>query len=323
MQKKFVLLVSMLLVAGLLLTACGPRAGGGEMAAKASPKDLVVDLPALYIDLDTDGNASIGGQPVAQLAAMANGAIPTSFDKTWVNHLTATNIQHIQIDNTANGIVILANGEPIPSLGWDGDALVATADTLSMLGANVGPQIAKLLPLVRDLGIGVVVRLPVAEGTPLIPMVVQGDESAAAMAKKAQEEYLKAVGNPPVVRVTLAYAPDGTFSVADISGTDLAALGIKLDTLNMPAGSIAQVQKLGIKKLNLSSNTQGIFIGINDKTLPHITWDNGEINHVLKLAGQMGFLQQIPNYNAGVQQMIESFLPAVQASDVNLTVTFP
>jgi hypothetical protein len=323
MQKKFMLLVSMLLVAGLLLTACGPRAGGGEMAAKASAKDLVVDLPALYIDLDTEGNASIGGTPVAQLAAMANGAIPSSFDKAWVNHLTVTNIQHIQINNTANGIMILANGEPIPSLGWDGDALVATAETLGMLGANVGPQIAKILPLVRDLGIGVVIRIPVAQGTALIPLVVQGDQTAAAMAKKAQDEYLKAVGNPPVVRVTLAYGQDGTFSVADISGTDLAALGIKLDTLNMPPGSIAQMQKLGIKKVNLASNSQGIFIGINDKILPHITWDNGEINHVLKLAGQMGLLQQIQGYNEGVQQMIESFLPAVQASDVNLTVTFP
>lgn len=325
MQRKIVLLLSMLLVAGLVLAGCGPRAGGGELAANASPEDIVIDLPAIYLDVNTEGQTSIGGTPLAQLGSQLGVDLSAAaqFDKAWINHLTVTNIQHMQLDNTPNGIMLLVNGEPIPSLGWDGDALVATADTLNMLGANVGPQISKLLPIIRALGIGVVVRVPVVEGSSLIPLVVQGDASAAALAKKAQEEYLKAVGTPPVVRVTLNYAADGTFTVADISGTDLASMNIPVQSLNLPAAQVERMTQLGIKKLSLSSNSQGIFISINDKTLPHITWDNGEVNHVLKLAAQMGFLNQIQGYSPEVHAMIESLLPAVQASDVNFSVTFP
>lgn len=325
MQKKTVLLVSMLLVAGLMLAGCGPRVGGGELAASASPQDLVVDLPAIYIDVNTEGQTSIGGTPLAQLSSQLGVDLSAAaqLDKVWVNHLTTTNVQHLQINNTANGIMLLVNGEPIPSLGWDGEALTATADTLNMLGANIGPQIGKLLPVIRALGVGVVVRIPVVEGTELIPLAVQSDQSAAALAKKAQEEYLQAVGQPPVVRVTLSYAPDGTFTVADLSGTDLAAMNIPVQSLNLPAPQIERMAQLGIKKISLSSNNEGVFIGINDKVLPHITWGNGEVNHVLKLAAQMGFLGQIQGYSPEVHAMIESLLPSVQASDVNLTVTFP
>ena len=56
-------------------------------------------------------------------------------------------IQHIQIDNTPEGLLILINGKPIPSLGWDGESLVATAEVMEEFGADVVPLLDKILPL--------------------------------------------------------------------------------------------------------------------------------------------------------------------------------
>jgi hypothetical protein len=324
MPKRGILFSALLMV--LVLAGCGPRTGGGELSANTAPDELVVDLPALYIDVDTTGNLSVAGTSLTEMAALVGQDLSTlKLDPVWVQYLTATNIQHIQINNTPEGIVILANGEPVPSLGWGGDALLATTETMDTLGAQINPMIGKIVPIIRNMGVGIVIRIPVAEGTPLIPLRVEGDDSAAAQAKEAQEAFLAAVGSPPQIRVTVAYAPDGTFQIAGLSGSDLAQLGLPLQALTLPRATVQQLSGMGIQSIGFATNPQGIFISVNNRTLPHITWGEGEVNHVLKLAAQMGFLQQVVGSSENTEALvrtIESFLPIVQASDVSLTFTF-
>ncbi len=329
-SRRLTLLVSVMLVAMLALAACGPRAGGGDLAANAKAQDLVVDLPAIYIDFDNDGTPSIGGQPVAQLAALAGQNLSQlKIDKQWIQYLTATNIQHIHIDNTPNGIVILVNGEPIPSLGWDGKSLTSTGATLAMLSPAVPPMLEKILPLVSDLGVGVVIRFPVAAGTALIPLQIQGDNTAAAVAQAAQKDYLKSVGTPPQIRLTVNYDATGTWKVEGMSADEWqkSVPNFNWKQLNLPPELIQNASAAGISTVGLSTNQDGVFISINGNTLPHITWGNGEINHVLDLAAQMGLLQMLPGGNGPQMQTmldtVKSLLPAVQTSAVNLTVNFP
>ena len=77
--------------------------------------------------------------------------------------MTLYDIQHIQIETTADGLLILINGQMVPSIAWDGEKLVATADALKTFGASVA-LLDKVLPLVQHLGIGVTLRFPVAQG---------------------------------------------------------------------------------------------------------------------------------------------------------------
>jgi hypothetical protein len=329
-SRRWTLLVSIMLVAMLALAACGPRAGGGELAANSQPQDLVVDLPAIYIDFDNDGTPSIGGQPVAQLAALAGQNLAQlKIDKQWIQYLTATNVQHIHIDNTPKGIMILVNGEPIPSLGWDGKSLSSTGTTLKMLSPAVPPILEKLLPLVTQLGIGAVIRFPVADGAQLIPLVVQGDNTAAAVAVAAQQDYLKSVGTPPQIRLTINYDANGTWQVEGMNAEEWqqSVPNFNWRQLNLPPDLIQNASAAGISTVGLNTNQDGVFISINGNTLPHITWGNGEINHVLDLAAQMGLLQMLPGGNGPQMQTmldtVKSLLPAVQTSDVNLTVNFP
>jgi len=329
-SRRLILLVSVMLAALIALAGCGPRAGGGELSANSKAGDLVVDLPAIYIDFDNDGNPSIGGQSVTQLAALAGQNLDQlKIDKQWIQYLTATNVQHIHIDNTPNGLMILVNGEPIPSLGWDGKTLTSTGAAVKMLSPAVPPMLEKLLPLITQLGIGAVIRFPVADGAPVIPLVVQGDKTAAAQALSAQKEYLASVGTPPQVRVTVNYAADGTWQVEGMTAEEWqqAVPGFNWRSLNLTPEVIQSATGAGISTVGLATNKDGVFISINGNTLPHLTWGNGEINHVLDLAAQMGLLQMLPGGNGPQMQTmldtVKSLLPAVQTSDVNLTVNFP
>jgi hypothetical protein len=318
-------LVSLLMAVLVLLVGCAPRATSGEIAAAADESDVVVDLPAIVLDVTPEGTISVGGQPITELGGgLGAGLEGLSLQPEMVDALSAFNIQHIQIDNTPEGLLILVNGQPIPSLAWDGEKLVATAEVLDTLGAGVA-LLDRVLPLITNLGLGVILRFPVAQGEEALPMVAPESEAAAA-ARAAQAEFLAAVGTPPVVQLTLAYAPDGTWSIADMDqGTLASLLPVPLDMLNLTPETIAAVSSAGITDVALSTNTDGIFISINGKTLPYLTWADGRISHLLTLAEETGLLASVLGDNpdmAGIIDTIESLLPAIQSTEATLRITF-
>jgi len=324
-----VVLASFLMVALALLAGCAPRASSAGTTTAATTADdskIVIDLPALVLDVQPDGSLNVGGKPITQLggslgASLASANIPA----TMVDSITGLKIQHIQIDNTPDGLLILVNGQAIPSLAWDGEKLVATAQVLEQLGSGVA-LLDRVLPLIQDVGVGVILRFPLAQGETPLPMVApQSDDAAKAI--QAQKEFLDAVGTPPVVHFTIAYNADGTWTIADVNQTDLTKmLNVPATMLNLTPQTIASVTKAHITDIGLSTNKDGIFITINGKTLPYLTWADGRVSHLLTLAKDTGLLNQVLGSSpdmAGAVDTIESLLPAIQASDVSLKVTFP
>ncbi len=324
--NRSMILVSLLLVTLVILAGCAPRATSGAIAAAADDSQIVIDLPALVLDVQPEGGINIGGQALTELggglgAGLAAVAVPPEM----VDSITAFNIQHIQIDNTAEGLLILVNGQAIPSLAWDGEKLVATAEVLDSLGAGVA-LLDRVLPLLTNLGIGVIIRFPLASGEGALPLVAAESEAATA-AVAAQKEFLAAVGAPPVVHLTIAYAADGTWKLADLAQADLLQLlPVPWEMLNLSPATIQGMTAAGVSGIELASNTDGIFISINDKTLPYLTWADGRVNHLLTLAEETGLLATVlgdsPDMSA-ILDTVESLLPAVQASDFSLRVTFP
>jgi hypothetical protein len=318
-------LVSLLMAALVLLVGCAPRATSGQIAATADESQIAVDLPALVLDVQPSGSINVGGQPLTELGGgLGAGLAALSIPPDMVSSITAFNIQHIQIDNTPEGLLILVNGQAIPSLAWDGEKLVATADVLETVGAGVA-LLDRALPLLTSLGVGVIFRFPVAEGEAALPMIAPESE-AAAQALAAQQEFLAAVGAPPVVHFTLAYAEDGSWAIAGLDEASLAQMGIPTNMLNLGPATIQSVSAQGISEIGLATNSEGIFISINGQTLPYLTWADGRVNHLLTLAEETGLLAMALGDSpdmAAIIDTIESLLPAVQASDVSLRITFP
>jgi len=328
MQKRRVTLwLSLITIAVLVLAGCAPRAGGGETAKAATGQDLVVDLPAIVIDFNAQGEPSVGNVPIAQLASTfgAAGLDSAKIPPNVIEQLTNANIQHIQIDNQPSGLTILVNGEAIPSLAWDGKSLKEITATLSKFGP-VSPAVEKLLPLITNLGIGVIARFPVAQGKDAIPTYITGEASAAAKATTAQKAFMDSVGKAPKINIPVFYNADGSFRIADLSGAEFTTLtGMPLN-LQMSPAAIDNFKQKGISDIALATNANGIHLSINGNDLPYISWDNGKLNHLLDLAGQAGLWNTLADRGlnpADVTAMLDKILPMVTTTDFSIHLIMP
>jgi len=327
-RKRFTVWLSLVTIALIVLAGCAPRAGGGDTAKMAAQHDLVVDLPAIVIDFNAQGEPSVGNVPVAQLASTfgAAGLDQLKLPPAQVDMLTKANIQHIQIDNMPSGLTILINGEAIPSFAWDGKSLTELTATLGKFGP-VSPALGKILPMITALGVGAILRFPVAQGKEAIPTYITGEGSAAAKATKAQQDFMTNVGKAPKINVPIFYNADGSFRVADLSSAEFTTLtGMPMTSLQMSPAALDNFKQKGISDIAIATNAQGIHISINGNDLPYISWDNGKLNHLLDLAGQMHLWDSLADrglHPADINTMLDKVLPMVQSTDFALHLIMP
>ena len=316
-----VILVTLTLLT--MLAGCGPRIGAVESVA---PDELVISLPSLVIDVQPDGEMLIQGRTLAEIGALLGQDLAVGpLDPGLVKFLVHGDIQHIQLDNTPDGPRFLINGEPIPSIRWDTESLSSLAVALEMVGVQA-PALKKLLPLVQDFGLGLTVRFPLSPDAEPIPLHVTGPDSSASKARAAREAWLAAIGNrTPNLQLALHFDSNGVASFAGASQGLLSSLGLPLDGLSQPPEVIKSFRSLGIEQLTLSSGGDGVRVIINDDELPAMTWADGEMTHLLKIALQTGLQDSLismdPNI-ARILDLIERWLPAVQTTEMQLTVTF-
>jgi len=329
MQKRRLLSwLTLLSVAVIVLAGCAPRAGSGLTASKAADSGLVIDLPAIVLDFDAEGKPSVGNVPVAQLAATFPAANLSALviPADTVKMLTASNIQHVQIDNGPDGLLILVNGEPIPSIKWDGQILSNTGGLITQLGAGA-PILEKILPVIANIGIGVILRFPLQDGIAAIPTYVEGGEAAVA-AKKAQTDFLASVGDtPPTITLPVIYGADGSWRVGDLSEAEWSNLtGLPLQATRMTPQIMTAIMNSGITEVSIFTNSDGLHISINDHSLPYIGWADGEINHLINLSDQLGLLPTLADSGMNMAEilgMVQTLLPAVESTNTNINVYFP
>lgn len=326
MRRRLTLGVALLLVSLLVLAGCAPRAGT-SLSESFESDELYVDLPAIVIAFDENGQASLGGVGVASLGAVAGidlSALALPADT--VSFFTLENIQHIQVVTGPDGLTILVNGLKVPSLTWDEGSLVATADTVRSLGIAL-PVLDRILPLVQQFGLGITLTFPVADGNEAIALgqVAEGADSSAVDA----EAFVAAVGGAaPRINLPVVYDDQGNFTVGDLTGDQWAELtGVPFSLLQFTPEQIAAIGAAGLTKMALETTPAGLVISVNDQALPTISWGEGELQNVLSLPVVQGLLAgaggSLGMDTATVADAIANLLPVIQASDANLTVFFP
>jgi hypothetical protein len=327
-KRRLLSWLTLFTVAVIVLAGCAPRATSGVTAGQAAPESLVVDLPALVIDIDSAGQPSVGNVPLAQLGAtFAPGMLDSLVvPSDMVSLMTESNIQHLQIDNTPNGLLLLINGEPIPSIKWDGQILSETGGLISQLGAGTS-VLEKMLPVIANLGFGVIVRFPLQEGVAAIPTYVEGGEAALA-ARQAQENFLATVGEtPPTITLPVFYDADGGWRVGDLTDAEWTNLtGLPLQAARLQPAMIQSIISSGITEVSIFTDEAGLHLSINGRPLPYIGWADGEINHLLDLAEQLGLWNTLADSGMNMGEvigMVETLLPAVQSTNTNINVYFP
>ena len=346
MQKRVTFWAVLLLAVALIFSGCTSRLDAGSMVERDSD-ELFVDLPAIVIDYASDGTASIGG--LSQMSAgdkekpdgsvyepdpeVSLGLISIlsglSLQPLWVQHFTASNLQHIRATNGDDGILLLVNGQRIPSLVWEEDSLAATADAVSALGLGV-PALNKVLPLVRNFGLGVVLRFPVEEGAEPIPLSGVEESEAVVMARLIQQQVMQTFGGVlPSIDVPILYHADGSWTLGELSDVEWTVLtSTPFYALRLPPDLIEGLTSSGIYKVTLNTDPDGIHISLNGIGLPYLSWGNGEIQNVLALSKQLGVLDSVSALLPGadldsVFSLIENLLPVIQATNAKLTIYLP
>lgn len=325
MHRRLVTWATLLVLSLVILAGCAPRPGT-PLAENFESDELYVDLPAIVIDFDAQGQASLGGVSVANLGAVAGMDLSAlSLDPGIVNFFTIENIQHIQVVTNPDGLTLLVNGLRVPSLVWDEGSLVATAETVNALGIAL-PVLDRILPLVQQFGLGITLRFPVDEGNEAIAL---GQVTSAEVDDQQAEAILAAVGTPPRINLPVVYDAEGNFRVGDLTAAEWAELvpGAPFDLLQLSPEQIQGMTEAGLTSLSLATTPQGLQISANGQALPTISWGEGELQNVLDLPVVQnllaGALSGMNMESAEVVDTIKSLLPVIQASDANITLFFP
>ncbi|MEZ4622559.1 MAG: hypothetical protein R2867_44640 [Caldilineaceae bacterium] len=310
-RKHLSFLLTLLSVGALLLAGCAPRPGAGQ--GNMNEEELFVDLPAILVEFDANGDAIVLGKPVAELKdALGVDLSALSLGTETLEKMTSANIQHIQVNNTPNVLRIYQNGNPLPAIIWDEAAMTSLAETLSSMGTDAS-AIEALVPVLPNLGVGLALQMPVASGKQAIPLQTKGTTLAADRALQLFEGAKAAASS---INLTLDYGPDGTPEIGGINPFMLSMIGLQPAALALPPDQLESIAGQGIQSLGIKTVQGGLIIAVNGNTLPYLQWSSPEeLNSMLALAGAFagpelaGTISQL--------QLIFNF-PGISA-----TVTFP
>jgi len=310
-RKHLSFLLTLLLIGVLLLAGCTPRPGAGEGAT--NEEELFIDLPAILVEFDENGEAIVLGRPAAELKeALGVDLSALSLGNETLEKFTANNIQHIQVNNTPNVLRIYQNGNPLPAIIWDEEAMNALAATLTSLGTDAS-AIESLVPILPNLGVGLALQMPVASGQQAISLATSGRTIAP---DQALQLFADAKAAAPTINLTLDYGADGTPEIGGINPFMLGMIGLQPAALALPADQLESIAGLGIQSLSIKTIQGGLLITINGNTLPYLQWaDANELSSLLGLAGAFAGPEMAATL--GQLQLIFNF-PGISA-----TVTFP
>ena len=82
----------------------------------------------------------------------------------------------------------LLAGEPLPYVSWDADSVGLTGDLIYGMGVPNGDIIRRLLPLLRHIGLDIIVQMPLAKDAAIIPYRDEDGGLMQSMAAAAIED---------------------------------------------------------------------------------------------------------------------------------------
>jgi hypothetical protein len=314
--KKFISVVPLV---ALLLSACS----NNRATEVGDPNsDFYLALPRIELSVDANGVPSLANVDPRIITMMTGGSMDMSayaLPKEYVDWLVSAGVQHLEIVHKGDGLFIFVNNKPLPHIGWNGDSIATVGDTTADIGQKYGyfdERLARtvklLVPFVRRLGVDIAVRLPLAQGATPLELRPAGGQ-------------IDAVENPagaPLAqaRLVVTYDNAGVPSVAGLSSTDIEALtGVSAAQLQLDPNLVRTMTELGIQHIALRTDKDGILLGVNDKPLPSIVWNDEYLKNGAEL---FTALNTYPEY-AGLNDVVKTLLPSLKDANVELALRFP
>lgn len=309
--------VALLLVAGLLLAACGPAIVPAAAPETETGEVFMVALPRIVITFDETGRPGFEGVPVEEIARTVGLNLNLEqyrIDPFYPVWMKAANIQHIELRQTGDGIAVLVNGKLMPSLSFKDGTLERVGDLAPLLGPGVNVQmiqdlVGKFAPLVKRLGLSMVFKFPLRTGAEPIPFADPNVKLAALT--PAQEEP------SAIVMFEIRYDEQGVPSILGISARDLTAL-LGNAPLALAPDYLRLVQANNIQHVQLRTKADGLHLFVNGTPLPNLVWDGTTLENAVEVYAQMNAAAP-----KEVLDLVKMLVPLLGRTDVSIMVHFP
>ena len=288
-----------ILVAVVLLVGCGSAA---QPTAPKTPEPFMLALPRLVVTVDNAGNPKIFG------LSPATFGMDAKLPKPMVDSLVAGDVQHIEARVVGDGLKLFANGKPLPYIGWNDEGLIQGVDLAQAFTGQDLSAAKKLLPILRRLGLDVVVRLPKKAGAADIPLI-----SLEEGAKTAPQPS----GGPAtaIVKMDLKIDDKGQPGILDVTSADLATLGMTMEPV-LDQETLQRLQKANIQHLLVRTKPGGLYLYSNGKPLPYLVWDARFLANAAELYGQLA-------PDSPYRELINMVAPGLERADVDVLVNLP
>jgi hypothetical protein len=298
-----------MIIAALLLSACGAATETTADEMTESGQRFLLALPRLEVNIDENGEVAFAGLTMDDISQLTGLQMqPLAVNPFYVDWMKNTNMQHMELVHTDNGIFLYANGELLPYLAWDGDSLSNVGSVAGMANVPFSGLIGLLVPIIERTGLDMVVRFPLQEDAEEIAL---RDPTVAPEPVPADGEE-KSV----ITHVDIDYDENGVPMLAGITSRDvLASTGLGLPVELTPE-TIAQIQALGIEEIQFQSNGEGVFILVNEMPLPHVAWSNDLLESGADLYAQV-------NPDSPYIALANLLLPELNNVDLDMRVRFP
>ena len=281
-------LLVVVLILSLVLGACGGGTTGSTW----------FNLPSVKLAMNDNGTAKIYGIPLNQVI----------LDPSVIQMLQSADVQRLEARIGYNGIHVYLNGEDMPYIAWDATSTENLQSVLNSLPPTVlpnGAMIAKYLPWLRKIGLGVKLDLPPAD------MNIANWSGETAVTPESPE----ATTIGPLVIGSLVFDDNGEAIIEGIPVSQLEqSMGTTLP-LRLDAGVLAILDAIGADSIKIATQPNGIDIFLNEDQLPGIAYDSAYLERT------------IPYINAFVTDpamadLLDQLIPQLPGADVQVVVSF-
>lgn len=288
-RPKIVKILVVALLVSLILAACGGGSTGKTW----------FNLPSAKVHIQPDGAMRVWGLNVGYFPQPA-----------LIQQLQAANIQQLEVRTGYNGIHVYANGEDLPYIKWDETSVQTLQEVLPQLpGVPNADTIASALPWLRTIGLGVLLDMPLAQGTSDLAIPKWSGETSFTTTTPTETVL------GPLVIGSLTFDPQGQAIIEGVPASTLEqALGMPIP-LALDANMLSILQGLGAQVVQVKVQPNGIDLSLNDRPLPSIAWDEQRLNSLLTY---------VPAFVADPAQVatLNQVVPLLNAADVTVAVSF-
>ena len=144
-----------------------------QLQPSAEAPSAVAKFEVRYDEQGVPSILGISARDLQTLGINANLALAPQV----LQQLQANNVQHVQLSSRSNGLYTYVNGNPLPAIAWDSEALTSALGVYEQMNPGVPKAYLDLIktfvPMLGKTDMSVMVHFPAAEGAAPIPATMQ------------------------------------------------------------------------------------------------------------------------------------------------------